>query len=139
MPLDPYRAAKDKVKKKKGFYGHLTAYCVVNVVMFFVILLNEGSFEWLIPMSFWGIGLVIHYFSVFGLSGKGGYGTKEWEEKEIRKELEKQGYEPADFEIDDYEEEDLDLEDLRDRRLRERQAQKRSAERQRGWRDEDLV
>lgn len=71
----------------------MAAFVCVNAVMFFVVLADTGTFEWLIPASMWGIGLGMHYLSVFGFPGIGAYGSKEWEAKEIEKELGKQGYE----------------------------------------------
>ena len=85
MATDPYKIARKRVKAKKGFYGHLSAYVAVNVVMFLVVLFSGGGLNWLRPAMFWGIGLAIHYFGVFGLPGVGAYGSKAWEEKEIQK------------------------------------------------------
>jgi len=109
MRHDPYLAAKKRVKQKKSFYGHLSAYIPVNVVMFFVVLLTDGGFGWLGPASMWGIGLTIHYFSVFGFPGVGAFGSKEWEEKEIEKELAKDGYELP----DPIENEELELKEFK--------------------------
>lgn len=82
-----YRKAKKKVAKKKGFYRHLQVYVVVNV---FVLLINlyEGQFWDAAPMPLaWGMGLAMHYFSVFGMPG--GKMTDEWEDQEIEKEMRK--------------------------------------------------
>lgn len=114
-----YEEAKKRVRKKKGFYNHLGVYLTINTIMFFVVFLNSGTFAWLFPASFWGIGLAINYLSVFGLPGKGAGGV-DWEAKEIRKEVEKMG-----GTIDDLPAEELDL--------REIQKQKR------GWDESDLV
>jgi 2TM domain-containing protein len=111
--------AKRRVKRKKAFYRHLAVYSVINTVMFFIVLLNEHTFDWLVPMSFWGIGLAIHYFSVFGLPGTG-LGGSDWEAKEINKEMSKLS--------GSYE--DLPKEELE---LREIEKEKR------GWDDSDLV
>lgn len=121
MSTDPYLNAKKRVKAKKGFYGHLSAYLSVNTIMFFVVLFTEGSFEWLIPAMLWGIGLASHYFGVFGIPGIGAWGSKEWEEKEIQKELEKQGWEMPDPAGD----EELELKEFKELR--------------REYRDDDLV
>jgi len=86
-----YEEAKKRVKERKDFYGHFTAYIAVNIVMFFVVYINGGEFAWLIPASFWGIGLIIHYVEVFGLPGKGKVGSKEWEAEQIHIEMEKLG------------------------------------------------
>jgi len=121
MTQDPYLAAKKRVKQKKGFYAHLSSYLAVNVAMFFVVLFSGGGLNWLMPAMMWGIGLATHYFAVFGFPGVGAYGTKEWEEKEIQKELEKSGWEIPDPAGD----EELELKEFKELR--------------REYRDEDLV
>ena len=77
--------AKKRVKQKKGFYSHLQSYIVVNTVFLFV-----AGFSWRYTILFWGIGLASHYYSVFGMPGTG-QGSKDWESKEIEKELKKMG------------------------------------------------
>ena len=84
-----YFEAKKIVKKKKRFYRHLGSYLAVNTVMFFIVFFEEGSFEWLIPASFWGIGLFVHYTAIFGFPGRKGLGGSEWEQREIEKEMQK--------------------------------------------------
>lgn len=121
MTEDPYLEAKKRVRQKKRFYRHLSAYIMVNTVMFFVTFFQGEGFGWLVPMMFWGIGLGTHYFSVFGFPGVGAYGSSEWEEKEIKKELEKRGYEMPNPAGD----EELELKEFKE--LREE------------YRDEDLV
>ena len=69
-----YEEAKKRVKKKKGFYAHLASYLIINGIFFFIVFLNGGGFAWLYPASFWGIGLAMHYLSIFGFPGSGGVG-----------------------------------------------------------------
>lgn len=90
MEKELYKNAKKRVKLKKEFYHHLTAYITTNIVMFFVVMFNGGGFSWLMPAFFWSIGLSSHYFKVFGFPGIGVFDSKEWERKEIRKEIEKE-------------------------------------------------
>jgi len=82
-----YSRAKKKVKQMKGFYGHLTAYVIVNV---FLIIMNATSnggwkifWEWqtFSTAIFWGIGLAFHAFNVFGFDFLFG---KSWEERKIK-------------------------------------------------------
>ena len=87
-----YEEAKRIVKKKKGFYTHLGVYLAINTIFFFVVFINEGSFGWLIPASFWGIAIVIHYIAIFGFPVKGGVGGADWEAREIQKEMDKMRY-----------------------------------------------
>lgn len=85
-----YASAKEKVKLKKEFYGHLTSFLTINFVMFFVVLFNGGGFNWLMPAFFWSIGLASHYIKAFGLPGVGAFGSEEWERREVQKEVRKE-------------------------------------------------
>ena len=126
MEEELYLEAKKIVRKKKRFYRHLGSYLAVNIVMFCVVLFQEHSLEWLVPASFWGIGLFIHYTSVFGFPGRQGLGGSEWEQREIAKEMQKLAPE-MDFELPKLKEDD-DLE------LKEIQTIRRNK-----WNDSDLV
>ncbi|GJM31818.1 MAG: hypothetical protein DHS20C18_08190 [Saprospiraceae bacterium] len=85
---DNYAKARKRVANKKGFYSHLGYY---GAMIVFFFLLNAVTFhgEWwfIFPALGWGIGVLIHYLSVFGLPFLGD--TDAWEEKEIRKEMER--------------------------------------------------
>jgi hypothetical protein len=52
--------------------------------------MNSGDTElwFFFPLLPWSIGLLIHYFSVFGLPGTNIL-TKDWEDTEIEKEMQK--------------------------------------------------
>lgn len=115
-----YKEAKRKVKKKKDFYNHLVVYCVVNLIFFVIVFYNSGTFGWLYPAAFWGIGLAIQYFSTFGLPGSNRVGGADWEAKELRKEIEKMG-----GTYEDLPPEELELKEIRRQK--------------RGWDDSDLV
>lgn len=79
-----YAEAKKRVEKRKGFYSHLGSFLVVNI---WITVAN--GFEPVYPMIFWwGVGLVSHYISVFGLPGSGAM-SDDWEEREIKKEMAK--------------------------------------------------
>ena len=84
-----YRQAEKKFREMKGFYIHATAYVLVNIFIIFTIV-KSGN-----PVSdiknyavafFWGIGLLAHGISVF-LPGL--FWGREWEEKKIRKLMDK--------------------------------------------------
>ncbi len=87
-----YEIAAKRVKKIKGFYVHLTVYCVVNmyIIYFNIQNLNPGEsyfqFKNFITAFFWGIGLVAQAVSVFGPNIVFG---KTWEEKKIKQYMEK--------------------------------------------------
>ncbi|KMQ66592.1 histidine kinase [Chryseobacterium angstadtii] len=73
-----YRKAAKRVKELKGFYGNLTSYCLVIPFLAVLNLITSPDHIWFYwPMLGWGIGIVAHAFSVFGIG-------KEWEEKKIR-------------------------------------------------------
>lgn len=87
-----YKRARKRLDQIKGFYRHLLIYLVVNILIigFFMYkahaegesLLTLDTFELAI---FWGLGLGVHAFSVFGLDLLIG---RKWEEKKIRKYME---------------------------------------------------
>jgi len=111
-----YRQAQKKVQKKKNFYRHLSVYIAVSLFFFILNMVTLGDdpeIWFFFPMLPWGVGLLIHYFSMFGLPWTNAL-TEEWEEKELRKEMEraerKLGLpaERKDFQLDDdYESFDL--------------------------------
>lgn len=77
------KQAKKRVKQKKGFLWHLQSYLVVNLVFLFV-----AGWGWRYPAMFWGIGLISHYFAIYGMPGSG-QGGSDWEKEEMEKELRK--------------------------------------------------
>lgn len=78
-----YNKAQKRVKKIKGFYTHLTVYCVIISILIFINLKYEPSFHWFwFSLCGWGTGLFFHWLSVFGLNLLG-LGSN-WEEKKIK-------------------------------------------------------
>ncbi|MGQ7944794.1 2TM domain-containing protein [Flavobacterium sp. WC2509] len=93
---ESYNLAYKKVKRIKGFYSHLTIYVIVNVIIIATNLhrdalgediLYSGLLNWKIYSTalFWGIGLVSHWFSVFG---RDLFFSHDWEQKKIQKYME---------------------------------------------------
>ncbi|MCK4233408.1 2TM domain-containing protein [candidate division WOR-3 bacterium] len=83
-----YKSARERVEEIKAFYVHLFIYIIVNVGLILVNVLTSPYSLWFYwPLMGWGIGLVAHAFSVFGIRGMFG---KEWEEKKIKEILEKE-------------------------------------------------
>ena len=80
-----YQEAKKRVEEIKGFYFHLISYIVVNAILVVINLLTSPEYLWFIwPIIGWGVGLLIHAFTVFGnVMGKA------WEERKIKEILEK--------------------------------------------------
>ncbi|MFH1312314.1 MAG: 2TM domain-containing protein [Candidatus Eisenbacteria bacterium] len=82
-----YDKAKERVEEKLGFYSHIAAYVVVNLILIFVNLTqspNELWFYW--PLGGWGIGVFFHGMSTF-VWGEG----SSIKERMIEKEMEKRG------------------------------------------------
>jgi hypothetical protein len=89
---DNYNRALKRVRKLKGFYVHLTVFIVVNIMILAVNMYYTNSSKSIFRLQnfstifFWGIGLVAHGSSVF--ITQIGFG-KEWEEKKIKKIMER--------------------------------------------------
>jgi hypothetical protein len=79
--------AQKKVKAKKGFFTHLSVYLSVGI---FFLLLNvltyDGDWWFFFPLLPWLVGLLIHYFTIFGVPGTEIL-TEGWEERELEKEV----------------------------------------------------
>lgn len=54
-----------RARQRRGFYGHLASYGIVNFFLFQVDVLTAGStwFHW--PLLGWGVGLAFHAYSAF--------------------------------------------------------------------------
>lgn len=84
-----YQKAKERVEAVKGFYGNLTAYCIVIP---FLIWLNmrTTSFPWAIfPALGWGFGVTMHGLEAYGYNPLWG---KRWEERKIKELMEKDDF-----------------------------------------------
>lgn len=74
------KEAIDRLKNKRGFYQNLVAYLVVNAFLVAIWALSGADYFWPIwVMAGWGLGLVLHAWSVFG--------QKPITEEAIRKEM----------------------------------------------------
>lgn len=93
-----FEIAYKKVKKIKGFYSHLKVYIVVNAIVIISNLNRDfigsrfevnGLLDWHTYSTalYWGIALVIHAFTVFGPDL---FFNNDWEQKKIRKYMEKE-------------------------------------------------
>lgn len=86
------RKAKKRVKAKKGFYFHFASYVIVIGFLFVMNQITDPYNTWFIfPALSWGVGIAFHYLGVFGIPGIGTL-SKDWEDKEIEKELQKMGH-----------------------------------------------
>jgi len=76
--------ATHRVRRRRGFYSHLVAYILVNLMLVAIWYFTGRSYFW--PgwvMLFWGIGLVFNGVAVFA---KGDIGS---ERAAIEKEIDK--------------------------------------------------
>ncbi len=87
------KRAKKRVEELKGFYIHLSVYLVINAFIILNILIrswDDGDSFWhfgtFFTPFFWGIGLAFHAAKVFNYNPILG---KDWEERQIRKYIEK--------------------------------------------------
>lgn len=85
---DIYKEAQKRVKEKAKFFKHLYSYVIINGVLFLMTMMNGEPFGSMMVAIFWGIGLAFHYLRVFGIPGSGIL-SREWEDKEIDKEMER--------------------------------------------------
>ena len=82
-----YERARKRVEEIKGFYSHLMVYALVNLALFVLDLISSPGLQWFFwPLFGWGIGVLAHAGSVFG---PGRFWGPEWEERKIRKLMEK--------------------------------------------------
>lgn len=96
-----YLRAEKRVKEIKGFYWHLFFYLITCIIWIVIIIsLNEeqsffqygfwGMGYGLVSMAlFWGIGIVYHWFRVFGISFAF---SKDWEDKKVKEFMGKDNY-----------------------------------------------
>ncbi|MFC1874706.1 2TM domain-containing protein [Chloroflexota bacterium] len=84
-----YEEARKRVKAKRGFYGHLGAYLVVNAILIVIWALSDADmgtanmwFLW--PLCIWGAIVLINFLQVFVFKTSIGR-----EKADIDKEVEK--------------------------------------------------
>ncbi|MGC4128678.1 MAG: histidine kinase [Bergeyella sp.] len=81
-----YEKASKRVKELKGFYSNLISFCIFMPFLFFLNWKISPGYWWAFWALFgWGIGVIVQGVQVLGIG-------REWEEKQIRKILEKENY-----------------------------------------------
>ena len=81
-----YQKAKERVGVLRGFYGHLSAYVIVNLGLFLINMITSPGTLWFIwPLMGWGIAIALHALRVF-LDTSG----SSWEEKKIAELMQKE-------------------------------------------------
>ena len=87
---DLRKKAKKRVEAKKGFYIHFGVYAACSI--FFVLLNyltgdgNRGDWWFFYPVLGWGLGVAIHYITIFGIPGTDIF-SKSWEDRELQQEI----------------------------------------------------
>ncbi len=80
--------AKKRVADLRGFYKHLYSYIAVNIVLIIINLVTSPKDLWFYWVTvFWGIGIILHAFRVFG---KNRILSKDWEERKVNEIMEKE-------------------------------------------------
>ncbi|WP_397446773.1 2TM domain-containing protein [Polaribacter sp. R77954] len=75
--------AQKQVEEIKGFYIHLTVYCLVIPFIIFINLKFVPHFHWFwFSVLGWGFGLFFHWLNTFGFNLLG-FG-KNWEDRKIK-------------------------------------------------------
>jgi len=84
-----YQKAKERVEAIKGFFGNLTAYCIVIPILIWINY-RTTDFHWAIfPALGWGFGLITHGMEAYGYNPLWG---KSWEERKIKEFMEKEDF-----------------------------------------------
>ena len=82
-----YEEAKKRVKAKREFFSHLTAYIAVNILLIIIWALTGAGFPWfLFPLCGWGIGVFFHFMNAFVFITKLDKTSVEKEAEKIRRE-----------------------------------------------------
>lgn len=85
---DKYLLAKKKVEDIKGFYGNLTSYIFVNILLIAINLWTSPNHLWFYwPLMWWGLGVLFHGLKVFEVLPSF---SKDWEERKIKELMEKE-------------------------------------------------
>ena len=83
-----HEEAKERVKAKRGFWGSLIFYAVVNIICFLIWVLGDRGYPWFLwVLGPWGIVIILpHYLRVFVFGGKSEKRAIEKEAERIRRE-----------------------------------------------------
>ena len=83
-----YEEARLRVKAKKDFWGHFSAWAIVNIILIVVwALTNLGGHPWFLwPLCIWGVFVLLHYLRVFVFERKSDRSAIEKEVEKIRRE-----------------------------------------------------
>ncbi len=84
---EKYARAQERLKELKKYYTSLSSYVVVNIFLVIVNYLTDWDHKWFFWVSiFWGFGVLMHTFKVFGFLGLFG---PDWERRKIKELMDK--------------------------------------------------
>ena len=82
-----YEEASKKVKEKKGFYGSLATYVIVNAVLIVIWALSGQGYPWFLwPLGIWGVFVLGHFLRVFVFERRSDRQAIEKEAEKMRRE-----------------------------------------------------
>ncbi len=56
---------QERAEANVGFYRHLMTYAIINLGLFGIDYLDNGSINWAyFPLIGWGVGLLSHYLQI---------------------------------------------------------------------------
>ena len=85
-----YRRALQRVRARLGLFAHATLWLVVAVLCIALnAVLTPGMWWFWWPVLFWLVALALHGATVVGPGAKA---LEQWRDREIRRELERSGY-----------------------------------------------
>lgn len=92
-----YSRARDRVDELKKFYGNLTSYIFVIILLAVInYLTNDWEYMWFLWVAFgWGIGLFFHALRTFRLNP---FFSKDWEQRKIREFMKEEEEGPSRWE-----------------------------------------
>ena len=80
------RLARKRAGAKLGWYAHATVYVLVNLFLFAMSTYGIGARRWSLgPLLGWGLGLALHFVSVFVIGA--GSGLRQRLERKEREKL----------------------------------------------------
>jgi hypothetical protein len=83
-----YEEAKKRVKAKKDFLYHLSAWVLVNIILLIIwATVGDRHEVWFVfPLGIWGVFVVLHGLNVFVFGRKSDLSAIEKEAEKIKKE-----------------------------------------------------
>jgi len=83
-----YEEAKKRVKAKKDFLYHLSAWVLVNIILLIIwATVGDRHEVWFVfPLGIWGVFVILHGLNVFVFNSKSGLNAIKKEAEKIKRE-----------------------------------------------------